>query len=159
VYLTSQVTSGSASGSSWRLVDPYGNAVTANTNLNASVGRITLNLTGTYTLLVEGAIGNTSNTGYTWNAIPVVDPAPELLTLGSVVSGNLNAPSELDRYTFTLSSNALLYFDSLTNNANFNWSLTGPTGQSGLVNFTGDQGSGPIKVVSGDYTLTVSASG
>src|SRR5579863_5027070 len=161
-YFASQVTSGGYSGNDdWRLIDPYGNIVTG-ANLESDAGRVTLNTTGAYALLAEGYIGDTNSVSYTWNAIPVVDPVPQALTLGSTVTASLNTPSEQDAYTFTLASNALLYFDSLTNDGNFNWSLSGPDGTAvSNRNFTGSDGysnSNPVmNLAAGDYTLTVYA--
>ena len=88
----------------------------------------TLNASGKYSLLVEGHIQNTGDLGYTLNVFSNVDPAPQALTLGSKVAANLAVPTERDTYTFTLASDSLLYFDSLTNSNNFNWSLSGPAG-------------------------------
>lgn len=48
------------------------------------------------------------------------------LTLGSLVNGELGTQGQQDVYTFSLAANSLLYFDSLTDSASFEWSLTGP---------------------------------
>ena len=78
------------------------------------------------------------------------------------VHGSLDAPGETDRFTFTLAADMQVVFDSLTNNANFNWSLVGPRGT--LVNsrsFAASDsvdlvGTSPVlKLVAGSYTLTV----
>ena len=37
------------------------------------------------------------------------------------ISGAIDAPGEVDRYAFTLTSDIKVVFDSLTNNSNFNW--------------------------------------
>ncbi len=152
-----------AGGNDLRLVDPFGNIVFSH-SLTSDAGRVTLNTPGKYTLLVEGAIQNTVDLGYTFNVLPVVDPAPQAIALGSGVSGNLAVSGERDVYTFNLASNSLLYFDSLTNSANFNWSLSGPAGNavSGRL-FTASDGlnnSNPVlKLVAGSYTLTVVGAG
>src|SRR5262249_12274532 len=68
------------------------------------------------------------------------------------------------RYSFTLGSASLLYFDSLTNNGNLNWTLAGPAGTAvSNRSFTGSDGFGvfanpALSVPAGDYTLTVSGS-
>ena len=74
-------------------------------------------------------------------------------------------PAEQDRYTFSLAAPSLLYFDSLTNNANLRWSLTGPGGTP-VSNraFTGSDASGisgnpVLSLPAGAYTLTVSGVG
>ena len=75
------------------------------------------------------------------------------------------APGEQDRYTFTLAAPSLLYFDSLTNNANLRWSLSGPSGTPvSNRTFTTSDGSGisgnpVLSLPAGAYTLTVSGVG
>jgi RHS repeat-associated protein len=146
----------------WRLLDPFGNVV-FKTSLFNDPGRLTLTATGPYTLLVEGAINATGTDSYSFNVLPVTDTT-QPLSLGSVVTSNLAAPSEQDHYTFTLSANSLLYFDALTNNSNLQWSLIGPGGtvinnvaftQSDAVN----SGSNPLALPAGSYALTVSTAG
>src|SRR5439155_20684957 len=87
------------------------------------------------------------------------------LALGSTVNSAISAAGARDRYTFTLPRAGMLYFDALTNNDNFNWTLTGPTGT--VVNtrsftrsdsFNIDNSVG-ISVPAGDYALTVAAVG
>lgn len=167
VYLASQVTSGSGFLDDWRLVDPYGNVGPAQT-LGNDIGRITLGNTGTYALLVEGAINNSVPVEYTLNVVPEIDPAPQALTLGAAETGNLTLPGERDTYTFHLDADAPLYFDSLMSDAGFNWSLSGPAGTSvsgrsfGATDVTSTNSGNPnpvVNVVAGDYTLTVAASG
>ncbi|HEY2250227.1 MAG TPA: hypothetical protein VGH74_04160, partial [Planctomycetaceae bacterium] len=163
-YLANQVTSGSGGPNDrLRLVDPFGNIVFSQT-LVSDAGRFTLSSTGKYTLLFEGDISNTGDLVYTVNVFSNVDPAPQALTLGSTVAANLAVSTERDTYTFTLASNSLLYFDSLTNSNNFNWSLSGPAG-SAVTNLSfiasdGLNNSNPVlKLVAGNYTLTVAATG
>jgi hypothetical protein len=159
-YLANQVTGGSGGNSDeLRLIDPYGNILFSQ-SLTSDAGRLTLNTPGVYTLLVEGSIQNTTNLGCTLNVVPVVDPAPQVVTLGSTVAKTLSVPGEKDAYTFNLAANSQLYFDSLTNSANFNWSLAGPGGSavSGR-SFTASDGASNdnpvLNLVAGNYTLTV----
>lgn len=44
------------------------------------------------------------------------------------IDGSLDVAGETDRYVFNVTENIRVVFDSLTNNGNFNWSLTGPRG-------------------------------
>jgi RHS repeat-associated protein len=155
--------SGSASSAWWRLIDPYGN-VLFSTFLSDDVARMTLSAAGTYTLLVEGFIGDTGTVSYSFNAAPITDPT-QALTMGSAVNATLAVPGELDHYNFNLAGNTQLYFDSLTDNVNFQWSLTGPSGT--VINsrvFSSSDGrfgpSNPVLVVpAGAYTLTVFGTG
>jgi YD repeat-containing protein len=148
-----------------RLVGPAGNSVFVGLNAFQNVGPLTLSQAGTYTLLVEGVVGNGSGgINYTVNAVPVHDPAPVALTLGSTVSGQVGSAGEQERYTFTLTAAANLYFDSLTNDGNLLWTLTGPAGTAGTDrSFAASDGiSNPSllglwNLPAGNYTLTVHA--
>jgi RHS repeat-associated protein len=151
-----------SSGAIWRLIDPYGNSL-FRLGLGGDAGRLMLGVTGTYTLLVEGFISDTGTVNYSFNVAPITDTT-QALTLGGLVNGSLAEPGELDHYTFTLAGSALLYFDSLTNNSNFMWSLTGPDGTAvNNLSFTAsDSGStlNPVLTLpAGAYTLTVSGTG
>ena len=131
----------SGSGSDyWRLDRPV-RQPSLRHGLSTDGGRITLTATGTYTVLVEGGVADTTAASYSFNVVPVTDP-PHPLSLGATVSASLAAPAEQDRYTFNLAALSLLYFDSLTNNSNLRWSLAGPGGT--LVSnraFTASDGS------------------
>ena len=160
-----------ASRARWRLVDPFGN-ILFNTDFNADVNTLTLAQPGSYTLLLEGFIFDAGSGSYTFNVQPMGNvPQPPLtgvpLALGTTVSDSIAVAGEQDQYLFTLANPSLLYFDSLTNNSNLNWSLVGPAGTA--VNersFTAsDAGSlfisiNPVlNLVAGTYQLTVAASG
>src|SRR6266571_1532798 len=77
------------------------------------------------------------------------------------ITGSIDVPGETDQYGFTLPQNARIVFDSVTNNPNLNWSLSGPTGA--LVDsrpFSASDGTAANSVLdltAGDYTLTVDA--
>ena len=83
--------------------------------------------------------------------------------MDTTVNGNLTSGQQ-DTYTFNLPANALLYFDALTDNGNFQWSLTGPRGATvSNRSFGASDGQGipnPVLALpTGSYTLTVSATG
>ena len=148
----------------WRLVDPFGNVLFFAFFTGADVDVITVAQSGMYTLLLEGGNANSSIGSYTIN----VHPAPlstTPLTPGSVTSGALTTPGEQDRYTFALPAASLLYFDSLTANANMTWTLVGPGGTAvGARSFASSDsvnvGVNPvISVPAGEYTLTVDGNG
>src|SRR5439155_4209479 len=107
----------------WRLIDPSGNFVFNNLgfgDVNSDVDTLTMPLTGTYTLLLEGRFNDAGTATYTFNVQPVTD-STTALTLGNVVNGNISPTGDRDNYTFTLASPATLYFDSLTNDSRLRW--------------------------------------
>src|SRR5262249_22679605 len=66
---------------------------------------VTLPVTGTYRVLIEGF--DPRDASYTLTAdllgnVPVNPPPSTPLTIGDPVSGDISAPGEVDRYTFTL---------------------------------------------------------
>ncbi|MDO9047917.1 MAG: LEPR-XLL domain-containing protein [Methylobacter sp.] len=85
------------------------------------------------------------------------------LNPAQTVSGSINVQGEVDQYGFTLTQNTQIVFDSLTNNSNMNWSLSGPNGAVvGNRSFTNsdsvDASASPLlNLAVGDYTLTVDA--
>jgi len=158
-------------GSRWRLVDPLGSIVFSSGfgSSSADIGVTTLALSGTYTLLLEGAVGDTVSGTYTFvvvsegTATPDPPPPSTPLVLGTIVSDSISASGQQDRYTFTLPTAGVLCFDSLTANANLAWSLAGPTGTvANNINFASSDaanGNPVLPLVAGDYTLTVAATG
>ncbi len=145
----------------WRLVDPYGNVVFAQ-SLDYTYGPLTVTVPGTYTLLIEGDVFQGTPSGYTFQVATVHDGA-QALTLGAVTTGAISGPGQVQRYTFSLTGTNLLYFDSLTNVNNLEWSLDGPTGR--LVDHRNLRYSDGYYYLSaywlspGDYTLTLDAQG
>src|SRR3546814_12973843 len=68
------------------------------------------------------------------------------------------------RYSFTLAEDALLLFDSLTNNGSLNWTLTGPSGVIDGRNFNNSDAyqrddATPFFAAAGAYVLTVAGNG
>ena len=162
-FYFAHLSGGGSTNDDWRLVDPYGE-ILFNSMLASDGGRVNLSATGTYTLLIEGGISDTSPVDYSFNAIPISDTT-QALTLGSTVSATLTAPSQQDQYTFNLSANTLVYFDSLTNNGSMQWSLSGPPGvvvSNRLFNNSDGRFTSFDPVLSlpaGVYTLTVNGAG
>ncbi len=149
----------------WRLVDPYGNTL-FDTTFRFDVDTLTLAQAGTYTLLLEGYIGDIGSGSYTFVVQPMgnVPPTPVSgtpLVLGSLLSDMIGVAGEKDRYTFSLAAPAQLYLDSLTNNNNLRWSLDGPAGTA-VSNRPFDREElvltkPGVELPPGDYVLTVDA--
>lgn len=160
-FFATESTNGPSSAE-WRLFNPYGERVTQ-ASLRADRGPLTLPISGTYTLLIEGWFGDDpGNAGFHFNVVPVVDGV-QALTLGALTSGTIATPGGMQQYLFTLAAPAMLYFDSRTNNTfQLRWSLDGPTGN--VVNnraFSSSDASGGfagLNLPAGDYTVTVTGS-
>ncbi len=76
------------------------------------------------------------------------------------IKGSLDVPGEVDSFTFSLSQEKHVYFDSQTNNGNLNWSLSGPLGGVTSRAFnTSDNSGGILDLVAGSYTLQVDGGG
>jgi ELWxxDGT repeat protein len=139
---------------SWSLYDQYGNQIGSGWYLNQNSGRITLPSTGTYTLVLQGAVGATGTTtgAFTvWNVTDTTAP----LTLGTPVSGTISGAGQIASHTFTLAAPTRLWFDSRTNAGSTSWSLTGPQGtvQSSRPFNYDDQNLGLLPA--GTYSLNV----
>ena len=120
-------------------------------------------------MLVEGAITDTVTGTYTFTAqflgnVPPTPPSGTALVLGTTVNGTLTTAGQQDHYTFNLAADSNLYFDSLTNDANLRWSLSGPAGtvvSNRAFASSDDSGiSNPVLALpAGVYSLTVNAAG
>ncbi|TAK64405.1 hypothetical protein, partial [Methylobacter sp.] len=145
----------------WRLVDPYGQLVFGPDTLEIEKGPLTLMQTGAYTLLIEGRITNPEiSTNYSFVVQKITDEQYPL-TVGNTVNGSIAHAGQRDFYNFSLSEAKQLYFDSLTNNSSFNWTLIGPQGTVvSAMDFTKSDSNYPngstiYDLVAGDYTLTI----
>lgn len=149
----------------WRLADPLGRILFRNPSRGngSDEDRLILPTTGTYTLFIEGQIRNTDPTDYSF----AVYPAPNVstpLNLGTTTAGEFATPGVLNSYTFTVSDHTFAYFDSLTNNAEISWSLTGPSGslvsERALSASDATRVTSPIlNLVPGEYVLELDAQG
>ncbi|TXT25308.1 MAG: hypothetical protein FD134_1119, partial [Gallionellaceae bacterium] len=147
----------------WRLIDPTGSQIFS-TAISSDLDVQALPYTGNYTLLIEGRRYSTAVNNYQFNVQPVTDDTTPLI-LGATASGAIAHTGQRDFYTFSLSADAVAYFDSQTNNGNLNWTLTGPRGvvvsaRSFISSDAGDLGGSPVlSLAAGDYTLMVDAAG
>lgn len=144
----------------WRLFDPNGKSVFGPSAMN-DVGAITATADGSYTLLIEGRITATGSSSYSFSVQRFAD-VTSAMTLDTTVAGNIVYSGQRSIHTFTLDAEKKLYFDSLTNNANINWTLVGPQGTVASRNFTNADasslgGSATYDLVAGDYQLIVTA--
>ena len=147
-----------------RLIDPWGRQVAGPDSIDDRSW--SLAGTGRYTLLVEGRVWD-ANPSYSYSFVltPIVDPASQALTVGARTTGTIASPGQQLSYTFSLASAASLYFDTLTDNDQINWTLTGPAGFSVSRNLRNADafelgGTNPLLVApAGTYTLTFIGNG
>ncbi|SFJ58302.1 M10 family metallopeptidase C-terminal domain-containing protein [Planctomicrobium piriforme] len=142
---------------SWQVLDSVG-TVLLNSRLALDGERLTLPNTGTYTLLLQGTVPSTGYTNASFTVRTVQDDSAPL-TINSAVSGRINTPGQEDRFTFTLTAPASLWFDSRTSNDNLRWRLSGPSDEirSDWPFVWDDDKIGLLPA--GTYTLTVDAIG
>ncbi|HET7329337.1 LEPR-XLL domain-containing protein, partial [Dyella sp.] len=154
----------SGGSATWRIVDAYGHDVAGANDLSTDSNAISLALGGNYTLLIEGATGNTAPVNYqveldtTGNVAPTPLPSGDALTLGSATAGSLATWNATKTYRFTLANAAQLLFDTTTPyGSNAVWTLTGPRGiefnQSTVWNT-----ASVLDLPAGDYALTLQGS-
>ncbi|MCB1631072.1 MAG: LEPR-XLL domain-containing protein, partial [Pseudomonadales bacterium] len=124
----------SAGSPGWRLFDATGRQLFGPEYFDDRAP-LTLLLSGTYYLALEGRIWDSGTISYGFNLrLQGNTPPPALegtaLTLGATVSGTIAAAGETDDYVFTVDEPTLVLVDSLApnNNGSFRWTLTGPRG-------------------------------
>ena len=160
---STQDTSPAAGSATWTLLDPFNRQVFS-TALQTDGGRIQLGSTGTYTLVVAGAVADTATTNYSFNVHQTNDVSGPL-TLNTPVSRSLTTIGQHDTYSFTLATPTQLWFDSQTSNLNLTWQISWANG----VVSTAASGQNPTPFGSDDqqlrflppgtYTLTVAGTG
>ncbi|HNC69960.1 MAG TPA: LamG domain-containing protein, partial [Pseudomonadales bacterium] len=124
----------SAGSPGWRLFDATGQQLFGPEYFNDRAP-LTLPLSGTYYLALEGRIWDSGTISYGFNLrLQGNTPPPALegtaLTLGATVSGTIAAAGETDDYVFTVDKPTLVLVDGLApnNNGSFRWTLNGPRG-------------------------------
>ena len=108
-----------------QLVDEFGNRLLH--EADGELGPVTLDA-GRYYILVEGEPNDYfANGRYDLEVSVISDPAvandAEDLDLGEVVQGEFLKRFQTDRFTFTLSEQSTMAFDSLTDSATLTWSI------------------------------------
>uniref|UniRef100_UPI003217AD8F hypothetical protein n=1 Tax=Dyella sp. TaxID=1869338 RepID=UPI003217AD8F len=149
----------SATGGSavWRIVDMFGRTIGTG-NLSGDSAAVSLANAGSYTLLIEGYVGNTAPVNFqarldnTGNTAPAPLPAGDPLTLGSVTAGTLAAWNSTQTYRFTLGATTQLLLDA-QQSGNTYWSLQGPRGTE--FNTWVSNGDQILTLPAGDYALTL----
>ncbi|HZR18330.1 MAG TPA: hypothetical protein VFE51_13640, partial [Verrucomicrobiae bacterium] len=149
----------------WRLMDPYGNQIFSQgfSDVGTAANPISLTAAGTYTLMIEGYIGDTGVGSYSFSVVPEGNVPPASFTgtpinPGDLVAGILPA-NTTNSYIFTLANAIRVVFDPLTNSPNLTLTLSGPSGiivnQRGLNSVGGIYNFGPLNLPAGAYQLNV----
>lgn len=148
---------------SWRLVNPYGITSASGSSLTTLEDPFTVNATGDYWLVLDGADGNADATvsyQFAFNKVPDLAAA---LTLDTLVTGSVDLAGQATVYTFDLASASQLAFDAQTNRSDLNWSLSGPRGvEVSSRRFDQSDAASTLSALSlppGSYKLTVRGSG
>ncbi|MBL8814930.1 MAG: cadherin repeat domain-containing protein, partial [Planctomyces sp.] len=133
-----EVTTGDSSNAYFRVYDPLGRLVSgAEGWIGSTVPNQWLLMNGNYSLVVSGSLSETDIVNYDVKVTKVGTTSPPnlgtgttALTLGAVRTSTISADGEIDKYRFTTTAPALMYFDALYNSpsGNFYWTLEGPTG-------------------------------
>lgn len=152
----------------WRLVDQYGRDVVAATALSTGKSTISLTVTGNYTLVMTADPSTVEASAYDLtltslgNTAPTPLPDGDPLVIGTAVAGTVSS-SQPKTYRFTLAQDQALLMDGLLYNSSNNWTLVGPRGTEVSARNLAYSDSGwanpLLKLVAGDYALTVSGSG
>ncbi|WP_146512309.1 PKD domain-containing protein, partial [Thalassoglobus neptunius] len=121
-YFLNSNWTGNSSGR-WRLVDPLGRTVFAEPT-GTDAGRHTLIESGTYHILVEAAIDETTAADYGLLIQPVVKTT-QSLTLDQPVAATIASAGEQHVYEFAVRTRTNVYFDALSSNSDIAWSLIG----------------------------------
>ena len=82
-----------------------------------------------------------------------------------LIQGSIDVPGEVDRYTFTVKDDIRVVFDSLTSDAQIEWSLQGPAGSVvaprslSTADSVDRGGEVALRLRAGDYTLEIDGVG
>ncbi|MBM3521553.1 MAG: hypothetical protein FJX57_01235, partial [Alphaproteobacteria bacterium] len=149
-----------------RIYDPFGRMIVGPINFD-DFYLPALPVTGTYKLVYENRVWF-EGSNYAFALIPA--DSKQAITLGTKVDGSFDQPNQARRYTFTLTEDKYLYFDTISADANNNlhyyspWTLSGPGVSVSRALYYSDAqefgGSNPaIFTKAGTYDLTINGAG
>ncbi len=148
----------------WRVVGPENTLVFGQNALGQDPPVTTLPRTGTYTVMIEGNVDQTTPADYAFTVYTATTThAP--LPLNQPVLGSIATPGQTDAYDFTLTQPTKVLFDSLDSRGDVQWTLTGATGDlvsNRLFNASdanGINGDDGVSLAAGSYSLSVSSVG
>lgn len=145
------------------LIDPYGNYVVRDSYRTLST--VTVGQAGTYTLLVEGTVGNSAPVPYSFNLSPQGNIPPVAITgidvgVGTNITGSISSPGGTNDYRLRISEAKRVLLDSFLDVSTVSWTLIGPNGpladQWRLHSVDGERTSvAPFNLPPGDYLMRV----
>ncbi len=142
----------------WRLLDPVGRYVTDNALYN-DLELVRANVTGDYTLVVDGYFTDSGLIDYSFVVRAVTIPAPQTLTLGTTYSQSIAVAGQFHQYQFAVNTETYVLFDTLASAGDINWSLQGATNLVNSRPLSLDRGGEVLKLRPGNYTLTIDGVG
>jgi hypothetical protein len=144
-------------GLMFRLFDPEGHQVWNSATSPSDIK--VFDETGTYTLLVEGNVQHTDPIDYNVYVFTPQDRHYVLPPTGQQVSGFIDAPGQVNTYTFNLFADSSLFVDGLfgSNGTAFDWALDGQDASHFSGNTSFD--SGVMDLAAGNYTISIHGEG
>ena len=145
---------GSSSNLHWTLTDPHGTRRFGTSF--SDQGALTLDVIGSYTLVVDGVEDWTGTYGL--QLVSVAEPVTRAITIGDVVDDQIAVRGEEDIFTFQAVAGQEVQFDAqLGSSSQLDWWLTDPSGAN-LFGFSSSyRDQGPLVLeTTGPYTLRVS---
>lgn len=143
----------------WQLIDPDGNSLFGPRQFLSwsDPERLTIQKTGTYTLLLEGQIWNQSDVDYAFTVERVVDEH-RTIALDSVVTGAIAQAGQRHELSFSLGEDQRLFLDVLLP-SDLRWTLVGPRGVEMAQRSVGSsdwRDRDPVlDLIAGDYTFVI----
>jgi hypothetical protein len=142
----------------WTLVGPDGSPQGIAESCN-DLGRHVLATAGIYTISVAASGTATGPYAFTVLSVPVVPSTS--ITFGEAVTGSVDSIGEIRDYTFSGTAGEVVYIEAQAACATnpLQWTLAGPDGAPlGIAESCNDLGR-HVLGASGDYTVSVAASG
>jgi RHS repeat-associated protein len=146
----------------WQLVDEGG--IPVFTQAFTDLTNVTVPVSGTYTLVIEGDIAEaTQNGSYSFSVLKTGNgpaaPAAQPILFGTTVSGTIGQPGEIDRFSFQVQEGTIVYLDDLGTGTNIQGALfTERLGNSSLP-IAGGLPDGILQHLPGPGTYTLALSG
>ncbi len=144
------------------LVAPFVNAVNAALRRAQPVARLSVPTAGAKPKPVRGG---SSRQSLATERVLLEALEPRILLSADInpaaltLAGELTKPGEQKVYEFNVDQQTTVILDSLTNNSQLSWSLSGPIGSVANNNFASTGAQQPLQLMAGKYRLTIDGNG